>query len=50
MKKHMKKLTLAKETLRGLEGPELVPVAGGVPSQQILPRPGFCSDGATCLC
>jgi hypothetical protein len=50
MKKQVTKLVLSKETLRGLEGTELVRVAGCRPSEQILPRPGFCTEGVSCLC
>ena len=50
MKKQIRKMTLAKETLGGLEKIELHPVVGARPSQQILPRPGFCTEGNSCLC
>lgn len=50
MKKQVKKLVLSKETVLNLKKEEVQPVVGGIPSQQILLKPGFCTEGVSCLC
>jgi natural product precursor len=44
MKKQMKKLVLAKETVRNLEETELAPIAGGTPSVDVICK----SQGTSC--
>jgi hypothetical protein len=60
MKKHVKKLTLAKETVRLLERQQLATLAGGltdrlntyccVSSGPPQPMPGFCTGAGSCTC
>jgi natural product precursor len=44
MKKQMKKLVLAKETVRNLEETELAPIVGGTPSVDVICK----SYGTSC--